>query len=70
MGGNITVESEPNVGTTFKIYIQWQKINLGGDDDAIYQIIANKIIQRSELLFDCKLICKWQLRNRCIAHYC
>jgi signal transduction histidine kinase len=22
MGGNITVESEPNVGTTFKIYIQ------------------------------------------------
>lgn len=22
MGGNITVESEPNIGTTFKIYIQ------------------------------------------------
>jgi hypothetical protein len=26
-----------------------KKINLGNDDDAIYQIIANKIIQRSEL---------------------
>ena len=25
MGGTITVDSKPNVGSTFKIYIKWKK---------------------------------------------